>query len=181
MHAEIMSKTSSLPANPDVPFDLSWSEPHRLTDLEDLIPVRIARLTEIFIRVATLAFTESLGLRATDLRILNVLHADDEVSVAEISRRARIDKAWIGRLVREMEEKKLVSRKPHPNDARAMLVSLTDEGRALQKKLLPVALMHEQRALGGIDRAEFIAMLDLFERNGIALLMQLERGKARQG
>ena len=115
-----MSKKSALPTVDSGPYDPSWGEPHELTSFEDLLPVRISRITEIFVRIATLAFASSLGIRVTDLRILNVLHSDDEVSVAEISRRARIDKAWISRLVRELEAKDLVSRKPHPTDSRAM-------------------------------------------------------------
>jgi len=170
-----MTKGKPIPHGEASHFESSWSEPHKLTSFEDLIPVRVARITEIFVRIATLAFSDSLGIRVTDLRILNVLHADDEVSVAEISRRARIDKAWISRLVRELEDKGLVMRKPHPTDARTMLVSLTDEGRKIQQALLPTSMLHEQKALGGIDRDAFVEMLDLFERNGLALLMSLER------
>lgn len=159
-------------------FDIAWEEERTPTDLEDLIPVRVARITEIFMRVASLAFTDKLGIRVTDLRIINVLHAHEEVSIADISKRARIDKAWISRLVRELEAKGLVSRRAHPSDARSSLVTLTPQGEELQTKLLPMSVRHEARALGGIDRAAFVQMLDLFERNGIALLKSVEQGRA---
>lgn len=140
-----------------------------LSDLEDLIPVRIARMSEIFQRIAASAFGP-FGLRVTDLRILNVLHGEEAISVAELSRRSRVDKAWISRLVRELETKKLVARAPDPKDSRATLVSLTAAGRRLQAEILPLARAHETEALGDVDRANLVAMLDAFERNSLRLL-----------
>lgn len=145
------------------------ASPRPPSELEDLIPVRIARMSEIFQRIAAIAFTP-FGLRVTDLRILNALHGEETISVAEISRRARVDKAWISRLVRELEDKGLVARSPDPADSRAMLVSLTDAGRKLQDEILPIARDHEIQALGGIDRAALVAMLDQIERSSLGLL-----------
>jgi len=144
-------------------------ETYQLSELEDLIPVRIVRIGEIFQRIAAAAF-ERFGLRVTDLRILNALHANEQISVAEISRRARVDKAWISRLVRELEEKALVARTPDPTDSRAMLVSLTPAGRRMQEDILPLARAHETEALAGIDRALLVSMLDRFETSSAALL-----------
>lgn len=148
---------------------------YELSELEDLVPVRLVRTSEIFQRIADLVFRDRFGLRVTDLRILNVIHADEDVSVGEISRRARVDKAWISRLVRELELKRLVLRRADSNDGRSTLVSLTDRGRALQQEILPLARSHEVRTLGGVDRQAFVAMLDLFERNSLALLAALEK------
>jgi len=145
------------------------TSPRPSSDLEDLIPVRIARMSEIFQRIAATAFAP-FGLRVTDLRILNVLHGEEAIPVAEISRRARVDKAWISRLVRELEDKGLVARAPDPQDSRAVLVSLTRAGRKLQDEILPIARDHESEALGKIKRATLVALLDEFERNSLGLL-----------
>lgn len=148
--------------------------------LEDLIPVRVARITEIFSRIAAASFTDRLGIRVTDLRILNVLHEGDEVSVAEISRRARIDRAWIGRLVRELEDKNLVARTPDPEDRRSALVSLTANGRAVRRQLLPISSRYEQLALAGVDRAHLVTLLDRIEANCLDVIRALEADQGMQ-
>lgn len=155
-------------------FVPDYDESHALTNLEDAIPARMARITEIFLRIGTVAYAQKLGFRVMDFRILNVLVGNEALSLADISRRARVDKAWISRLVRELEKKHLVAREQDSDDARITLVSLTERGRQLQGKILPMVAIHEQQALDGIDRSEFVGKLDRFEHNAMSLLAALE-------
>jgi len=62
--------------------------------LEDLVPVRIVRLAEVIARLATQSIESTVGLRNTDLRLLNLLDGTEGVTVNEIARRAHVDKAW---------------------------------------------------------------------------------------
>src|SRR5262249_50824151 len=139
-----------------------YDESHELTNLEDSIPARMTRITEIFLRIGTIAYANKFGFRVMDFRILNVLAGEEAFSLAEISRRARVDKAWISRLIPELEKKRLVKRKPDPHDARIMLVSLTERGRILQSKILALIANHEDQALDGVDRSEFVNKLERF-------------------
>lgn len=145
-----------------------------LTPFEDLTVVRLYRIGELIARITSLAVEKPFGIRITDLRILSVLQADDALPMAEISRRARVDKAWISRLVREMEEKGLLSRRPDPYDERARLICLTDAGRRLQEELMPRARGREQQLLADLDREVVTAMLGKIEHNAQALLDSLD-------
>jgi len=136
--------------------------------------VRLYRIGELIARITSLAVEEPFRIRITDLRILSVLQADDALPMAEISRRARVDKAWISRLVREMEEKGLLSRRPDPYDERARLISLTDAGRRLQEELMPRARGREQQLLADLDREVVTAMLGRIEQNAQALQDSLD-------
>ncbi|PYE55236.1 MarR family winged helix-turn-helix transcriptional regulator [Deinococcus yavapaiensis] len=53
-----------------------------------------------------------------------------------------------------LEARGLVKRHPHEADRRALLVQLTDEGRALVDALLPRHVENERRLLSGLDDAE---------------------------
>src|SRR5579862_6353923 len=97
--------------------------------LENLTTVRVVRLAEIIARLATRRFEARFGLRNTDLRILNILDAEDGVSINEIARRTHIDKAWINRSLRDLESRGLVSLQPHHSDPRKKAVDLTPAGR----------------------------------------------------
>jgi DNA-binding MarR family transcriptional regulator len=144
------------------------------TAFEDLAAVRLYRIGELIARITTLAVEEPFRVRITDLRILSVLQADDALPMAEISRRARVDKAWISRLVREMEEKGLLSRRPDPHDERARLVCLTDAGRRLQADLIPRARERELQLLADLDREAVTAALARIEQNALDLLKTLD-------
>lgn len=143
---------------------------HPINYLDDLIVVRIARLSEAITRLGTLNIEDRYGIRMTDLRILALLHSGDRLSVGEISRRARVDKAWISRLARELEQKGLVKRDPDPEDSRAMLVSLTQKGRELQNSLLPQSKEREKLYLRGIDRHKLVELLSKLDDNMVAVL-----------
>lgn len=141
-------------------------------DFDELITVRIYRIAEVIGRLATQDIQKRYDIRLTDMRILGLLHNHETASIAEISRWARIDKAWISRLARELEQKKLVTRRPDPKDSRSMLVSLTQRGRDLQEAVFPQSRKREAFAMRGIERRNFIRLLDAFEQNLDELLQR---------
>ncbi len=93
------------------------------------------------------------------------MHAGEALSIAELSRRCMVDKAWISRLTRELEDKGLVARQPHPTDTRSMVVALTKQGRALQTQIKPLALQREKKILRNVDRPALFEMLKQIDTN----------------
>jgi DNA-binding MarR family transcriptional regulator len=140
------------------------------TSLEDLAAVRIVRIAEVVARLATRTIQASIGLRNTDLRILNLLDGSDGVTVNEIARRAHIDKAWVSRSLRHLEAAGLVLRRGLRHDVRLSLIRLSARGRAKLAEVRPMAESHETRLLAGIDQAAFKAQLDRLMANAEALL-----------
>jgi len=153
------------------------SEPART--LEDLISVRIVRLSEAIARLASRTFETQFGLRNTDLRILNILDGANGISVNEIARRAHVDKAWVSRSLRELEERGLVRRGADKSDSRVSIIDLTARGRGLLDKVRPVALASEARLLAGVDGESFKRDLDRLMATVEAALEDSD-GKSRQ-
>lgn len=140
------------------------------TSLEDLVAVRIVRIAEVVTRLATRSIEAKIGLRNTDLRILNLLDRTDGVTVNEIARRAHLDKAWISRSLRQLESDGLVMRNSLQQDSRLSVITLTARGRARLNQVRPLAEDHEVRLLEGIDSAVFKRQLDRLMINAEALL-----------
>ena len=138
--------------------------------LEDLVAVRIVRIAEVMARLATQTIETTVGLRNTDLRLMNLLDGTDGVTVNEISRRAHVDKAWVSRSLRHLENAGLVMRKSNRQDSRLTVVSLSPKGRALLEQVRPIAVARETRLLDGIDPVAFKASLDRLMQNAERLL-----------
>jgi DNA-binding MarR family transcriptional regulator len=144
--------------------------PGRRKSLEDLVAVRIVRIAEVIARLATQTIQAQVGLRNTDLRIMNLLDGTEGITVNEIARRAHVDKAWVSRSLRELQKSGLLTRRSPREDSRLSVVALSARGRALLEQVRPMAAAREARLLAGIDRAGFKADLDRLMANAEAML-----------
>jgi DNA-binding MarR family transcriptional regulator len=138
--------------------------------LEDLVAVRIVRIAEVLSRLATQTIEARVGLRNTDLRLMNLLDGAEGVTVNEIARRAHVDKAWVSRSLRHLEEAGLVTRKSNRKDSRHTVAGLSAKGRALLEQVRPLATARETRLLAGIDKVAFKASLDRLMANAESML-----------
>lgn len=136
--------------------------------------MRIVRLAEVYARLAKIAVETPYGLRTTELRILNILDHAGSVSINEISRRAYVDKAWISRTVRDLEERGLVRREANSSDARKTHALITPKAQALLDGIRPGARKSEERVFEGIDEKRFKREMDLLLANAEALLEQAQ-------
>ena len=142
--------------------------------LDDHIAVRIARVTEILTRIATLTIEARWGLRNTDLRLLNILDGSEPMTVSEISRRSHVDKAWVSRSLRDLEKRKLIVRSAHARDSRVSLVDISPRGQALLDEVRPVALRREVELLHGIDAHLLKRLLSRLELNADTMISRLK-------
>ena len=72
-------------------------EQRRHLPLTDLIAFRLIHLADVIGRAATAAYEKRHGINNSELRALIVLREQQPLSVGELSRRGRIDKAWVSR------------------------------------------------------------------------------------
>jgi DNA-binding MarR family transcriptional regulator len=144
----------------------------RVRTLEDLVAVRIVRLSEVLARLATRTIEARVGLRNTDLRLMNLLDGFQGVTVNEISRRAHVDKAWVSRSLRDLEKSGLVTRKSNHKDSRLTVVDLSPKGRTLLEQVRPLAVAREARLLDGIDSDGLKASLERLMLNAETMLSE---------
>src|SRR5579862_9871075 len=152
--------------------------PH-IDTLIRLVSVRIVRLSELILRIGGVTFKHRFGVKPTDLRILVILGAYQPISVNEVSRRTRIDKAWISRSLRGLLSRKLITRTAHPSDSRAALLSLTKKGEALLREIAPVAEEYQRQLLQGQRSREVERVLDLLSVRAEEMLQRAVQKKKR--
>jgi DNA-binding MarR family transcriptional regulator len=139
--------------------------------LTDLVAFRLIHLADVISRAATAVFERRFDINNSELRALIVLREEQPLTVAELSRRGRIDKAWVSRSIDRLHERGLVSRKGHPTDSRMTLISLTAAGVEMIRKLAPIAWERQNRLLSGLSQQEAFRVIEILERNANDLLI----------
>ena len=82
-----------------------------------------------------------LGLTYTQYIVFLVLWEQDGITVGEICDRLMLDNGTLSPLLKKMEQAGYINRKRDSGDDRIVLITLTDEGRALQEKAKDVPMM----------------------------------------
>lgn len=83
--------------------------------------------------------------------VLARLAEQDGISQKELALRAEKDQTNITRILDQLEKKGLVERKPNVQDRRSYLAFITDKGRRLNQKLLPIENEVIQSVLHGLS------------------------------
>ena len=79
-------------------------------------------------------YLKPLGLTYTQYIVFLVLWERDGLTVTEIGERLMLDNGTLSPLLKKMERAGFVVRRRSPEDERVVLVTLTEEGRALQER-----------------------------------------------
>ena len=83
-------------------------------------------------------FLDPLGLTYTQYVAMMVLWEHDGITVGELGSKLYLDSATLTPLLKRLEAHGVVRRERSHEDERAVIVTLTDEGRALRERALEV-------------------------------------------
>jgi DNA-binding MarR family transcriptional regulator len=76
-----------------------------------------------------------MGIANAHAQVLLCLLAEGELRMVDIARRTGFDHSTVSRLVKELSRRKLVRRRPHPDDGRAQLLRPGVRGEALRDEI----------------------------------------------
>ncbi|WP_188189672.1 MarR family winged helix-turn-helix transcriptional regulator [Nonomuraea sp. SYSU D8015] len=99
---------------------------------------------------------ENAVLRSSDLSwtafvVLWVMWIWGESESRHVAEEAGISKGTLTGVVRTLESRGLVKRAEHPSDGRLLLLSLTDEGEQLMRRVFPAFNAEESFVTAGLD------------------------------
>jgi DNA-binding MarR family transcriptional regulator len=125
--------------------------------LENALPFLLHGVYQRIRSVSYRAFNEH-GLEITPEQwiVLARLWQRDARTVSELSESTLRDRPTMSRILDSMEKGGLVTRTADEKDARTRIVELTKEGRALRKKLVPVAKGLVAQLEAGIPEADLL-------------------------
>ncbi len=108
---------------------------------------------------------QAAGLNRSRGMILGQLaHHSGGITATDLRRCMGVTAASMSRLLADMERDGLLKRTPHPDDARAMLIHLTDEGQAMVQVFPTIMAEIEQIAFAGFSAQERDQLRTLLER-----------------
>ncbi|CAH2773787.1 MAG: Transcriptional regulator, MarR family [uncultured Paraburkholderia sp.] len=108
------------------------------TGLEQLL-YRLHVLNKLAERGISERYQDKLGVTLPEARVIASVGSFGPFSIMELARHANLDKSQASRAAEGLIRQGLVKREASAEDGRVVLVSLTAEGRALYRKVLPIA------------------------------------------
>ena len=106
--------------------------------------------------------SEALGLSFARIRAIRRLE-DEPLTLKALAGKLQADPPYVTVMVGDLEERGLVERTPHPDDARAKLVSLTPTGRRAVAEANRI-LGEPPAELGELSTDELESLLRILEK-----------------
>ena len=94
---------------------------------------------------------EPYDLTPPQFALLSFLWRQDGLTQVELSEKGQIDRSTIGGLIDRLERGGLLERRQHPQDRRAHLVFLTEQGKKLESTLTACTDRSLQRITAGLN------------------------------
>lgn len=127
------------------------SDPISDFDLSEFLPYQLAVAAARVSRDFAERYRAEFGISIPEWRVLAHLAQAGAVSVREIHGRVDMDKSKVSRAAARLESAGHITKRGHTGDRRLVELALTDQGRALVARILPVAQDYQaelERALG---------------------------------
>lgn len=122
-------------------------------DLQQFFPYRLAVLAEAVSRAIADVYGERFDLTRDEWRVLAAL-AGGPMKTGDVIAHTTLDKMQVSRAVIRLEAHGLVEREQVAGDRRARVLRLTPAGRALFRRIAPLARAREAFLLDALDADE---------------------------
>jgi DNA-binding MarR family transcriptional regulator len=107
--------------------------------LAEFLPYRLSVAAERVSRAFAARYETEFGLTIPEWRVLAVLGERAPRSTQEVIETTEMDRVKVSRAAIRLADKGLIARAPLPEDARAYRLSLTRQGLAMYRRIVPLA------------------------------------------
>ncbi|WP_119154100.1 MarR family winged helix-turn-helix transcriptional regulator [Caldimonas tepidiphila] len=143
-------------------------------ELQTFLPYRLAVLASAVSQSISAVYADRFALSRDEWRILATLAENPEMKTTEAAAHTTLDKMQVSRAVASLEARGLLEREPDESDRRNRILKLLPAGRALFRRIEPMAEAREAFLLEALDDEER-AVLDRALDKLLARARQLER------
>ena len=119
-------------------------------DLTEFLPYQLSVAAARVSRGFAALYQSEFGLTIPEWRVLAHLSQAGTVSVREIQARVDMDKSKVSRAAARLEGAGLIAKRAHDTDKRLLDMQLTDAGRALMARILPIARSYEAAVMADL-------------------------------
>ncbi|MCG1054724.1 MarR family winged helix-turn-helix transcriptional regulator [Mycetohabitans sp. B5] len=131
--------------------------------LTQFLTYRIHVLNKLSERGISELYQRKIGISIAEARVIAAVGAFGPFSVMELARHANLDKSQASRAAEALMRRALLQRQASRDDGRIVVVSLTPAGRALYRKIMPIARRWNDdmfAVLGEREHAQLSRLLD---------------------
>ncbi|MGE4281231.1 MAG: MarR family winged helix-turn-helix transcriptional regulator [Magnetospirillum sp.] len=107
---------------------------------------------------------DRFGITLPMWRVMSALLDEGEQRLGDLSRITAIELSTLSRITASMDRAGLVNRRRSGEDARAVLITLSKEGRRMAEAIVPKALQWESAAIAGMSEDEVRTLKGLLQR-----------------
>ncbi|MEX0730762.1 MAG: MarR family transcriptional regulator [Aquisalimonadaceae bacterium] len=132
-------------------------------NLDTHIPALLTWVANKLGRGASAEYRSKFGVGVTEWRVIALLAIEPEISANRIVEVIGLNKGATSRSLRMLESRGLVSIRASGN-GRNNINALTEAGRQLHDRILPVALAREQRLVGCLSQDELNQLIATLHR-----------------
>ena len=132
--------------------------------LEQLLTYRLHVLNKLAERGISERYQDKLGVTLPEARVIASVGSFGPFSIMELARHANLDKSQASRAAEGLIRQGLVKREASADDGRVVLVSLTPEGRALYRKVMPIARKWNGDLFDSLDEKEKRALGEALDK-----------------
>ena len=132
--------------------------------LEQLLTYRLHVLNKLAERGISERYQDKLGVTLPEARVIASVGSFGPFSIMELARHANLDKSQASRAAEGLIRQGLVKREASAEDGRVVLVSLTAEGRALYRKVMPIARKWNGDLFVSLDEKEKRALGEALDK-----------------
>jgi DNA-binding MarR family transcriptional regulator len=132
--------------------------------LEQFLTYRLHVLNKLSDRGIGELYQTKLGISLPEARVIAAIGAFGPFSIMELARQTHLDKSQASRAAEALIRRGLVKRGTSHEDARVVLVALTREGVALNRRIAPIARKWNAELLACLSEHEQQAFGRAFER-----------------
>lgn len=122
--------------------------------LEKFLPYQLSYLTNLVSQDLAKLYTEQFGIVHTEWRVMAVLGVSSGVSAAHVAEKTAMDKVAVSRAINNMIKNNLVIRKFADDDKRRSELALSETGRKMYQKVVPLVQKYEKKLLKQLDKKE---------------------------
>lgn len=133
-------------------------------DLENFLPYRLTLLASHVAVTFAKQHAQRFGISIPEWRVIATLGRNGSLTSGSLTERTGMDKAKVSRAVSRLQAAGLVERQVNAEDLRSAYLHLSDAGKAVHDKIVPIALELERDLVSSLSPEELRTFKDMLVR-----------------
>lgn len=151
-------------AKPDLRKTAKKAKPAAALMLDAFLPYRLTVLANSVSRAMARLYAERFDLTIPEWRVMAVLGSCAPLSANQVAERTAMDKVRVSRAVARLLRSGRIDRRPDAADRRRSLLRLSNQGKDIYEKILPLAHAVESKLVTALNTDERRALDDVMRK-----------------